>query len=73
MESVFILIPISILLFFVIAGFFWWSSKNEQFDDLEGPAFRILMDDDDVHEATPITNNEPDTSETTSSDKTDQK
>ena len=46
MESVFILIPISIILVFVIGGFFWWSSKNGQFDDLEGPAHRILMDDD---------------------------
>lgn len=46
MESVFILIPISIVLAFVIGYFFWWSSKNGQFDDLEGPAHRILMDDD---------------------------
>lgn len=49
MESVFILIPISILLVFLIGGFFWWSSKNGQFDDLEGPAHRILMDDDSPH------------------------
>ena len=27
---------------------FWWSGKNGQFDDLEGPAHRILMDDDDT-------------------------
>lgn len=46
MESVFILIPISIILVFLIGGFFWWSSKNGQFDDLEGPAHRILLDDD---------------------------
>ena len=46
MESVFILIPISIILVFIIGGFFWWSSKNGQFDDLEGPAHRILLDDD---------------------------
>ncbi|EGV34706.1 cbb3-type cytochrome oxidase assembly protein CcoS [Neisseria weaveri] len=46
MESVFILIPISIILAFIIAYFFWWSGKSGQFDDLEGPAHRILMDDD---------------------------
>lgn len=46
MESMFILIPISIILAFLIAYFFWWSGKNGQFDDLEGPAHRILMDDD---------------------------
>ena len=46
MESVFLLIPLSIVLVFIIGGFFWWSSKNGQFDDLEGPAHRILLDDD---------------------------
>lgn len=25
----------------------WWSIRSGQFDDLEGPAARILMDDDD--------------------------
>ncbi|MDO4694217.1 MAG: cbb3-type cytochrome oxidase assembly protein CcoS [Eikenella sp.] len=50
MGSVFILIPISIVLAFVIGYFFWWSGKHGQFDDLEGPAHRILMDDDSVHE-----------------------
>ena len=46
MESVFILIPISVILAFIIAYFFWWSGKSGQFDALEGPAHRILMDDD---------------------------
>ena len=27
---------------------FLWAVKTGQFDDLEGPAHRILMDDDDV-------------------------
>lgn len=48
MESLYILIPISIILAFAIGYFFWWSGKNGQFDDLEGPAHRILMDDDDT-------------------------
>lgn len=42
MESMFILVPISIILAFAIGYFFWWSGKNGQFDDLEGPAHRIL-------------------------------
>ena len=25
----------------------WWSIRSGQFDDLEGPAARILMDEDD--------------------------
>lgn len=47
MESIYLLIPISILLVFAIAGIFWWSVRSGQFDDLEGPGFRILMDDDE--------------------------
>lgn len=46
MEILYLLIPLSVLLVFVIAVVFWWSLKSGQFDDLEGPAYRILMDDD---------------------------
>lgn len=46
MESLYLLIPISIILVFLIGVAFWWSVKNGQFDDMEGPAYRILMDDD---------------------------
>lgn len=46
MESVYLLIPVSVFLVFGIAFAFWWSVRSGQFDDLEGPAFRILMEDD---------------------------
>jgi len=46
MESVYLLIPVSVLLVFGIAVAFWWSVRNGQFDDLEGPGFRVLMDED---------------------------
>lgn len=49
MESMYILVPISILFAFVIVYFFWWSGRTGQFDDLEGPAHRILMDDDHTY------------------------
>ena len=45
MESLYLLIPLSIVLVFVIAVIFWWSVRSGQFDDLEGPGFRVLMDD----------------------------
>lgn len=48
MESVYLLVPISVLLVFGIAAAFWWSVKSGQFDDLEGPAFKVLMDEDDA-------------------------
>lgn len=46
MESLYLLIPVSVVLVFVIAGLFWWSVRSGQFDDLEGPAHRIIMDRD---------------------------
>lgn len=46
MESVYLLIPVSVALVFLIALVFWKSVRGGQFDDLEGPGFRILMDDD---------------------------
>ena len=48
MESIYLLIPVSVILVFLIALIFWWSVRSGQFDDLEGPGFRILMDDDQV-------------------------
>ncbi len=47
MDILYLLIPMSVILVFVIAGLFWWSLRQGQFEDLEGPAYRILMDDDD--------------------------
>ena len=46
MEILMLLIPMSVVLVALIAGVFWWSVKSGQFDDLEGPAHRILADDD---------------------------
>jgi cbb3-type cytochrome oxidase maturation protein len=46
MEILVLLVPLSVVIVFVIAVLFWWSLKNGQFEDLEGPAYRILMDDD---------------------------
>ncbi len=46
MEILYLLIPMSVVLVFAIAVIFWWSVRSGQFEDLEGPAYRILMDDD---------------------------
>ncbi len=46
MESLYLLIPISVVLVFAIGWAFWWAVRSGQFDDMEGPAYRILMDDD---------------------------
>ncbi|HKL78785.1 MAG TPA: cbb3-type cytochrome oxidase assembly protein CcoS [Gammaproteobacteria bacterium] len=47
METLFSLMPVVlVLLGFALAALFW-AIKSGQFDDLEGPAYRILHDDDD--------------------------
>ncbi len=46
MEILYLLIPLSVVLVFLIGAVFWWSVNNGQFDDLEGPGYRVLMDDD---------------------------
>ena len=46
MDILLLLIPLSVLLVFGIGLAFWWSVRSGQFDDLEGPAHRILDDND---------------------------
>jgi cbb3-type cytochrome oxidase maturation protein len=46
MDILYLLIPLSVVLVFLIGAVFWWSLKNGQFDDLEGPAYRILTEED---------------------------
>ena len=46
MESLFILIPLSLLLVGLLAWILRWSVRSGQFDDLTGPGESILMDDD---------------------------
>lgn len=45
MESLYLLIPLSVVLVFIIGVLFWWSLRNGQYDDMEGPAYRLLLDD----------------------------
>jgi cbb3-type cytochrome oxidase maturation protein len=47
MSILYMLIPIAVLLVAGAIWFFVWSVRTGQFEDLEGPAYRILMDDDD--------------------------
>lgn len=46
MDVLYLLIPLSVVLAFLIGAVLWWAVASGQFDDLEGPAHRILMDDD---------------------------
>lgn len=48
MDILYLLIPLSLVLVFVIGAIFWWALRSGQFEDMEGPAHRVLMDDDDT-------------------------
>jgi cbb3-type cytochrome oxidase maturation protein len=48
MEIIYLLIPVSLLLLGLIIWILLWAVRNGQYDDLEGPAHRILMDEDRV-------------------------
>ena len=47
MDIVFLLIPLALVFVVVVVWIFMWAVRSDQFDDLEGPAHRILMDDDE--------------------------
>jgi cbb3-type cytochrome oxidase maturation protein len=46
MNSMFLLIPLGLGLFVIAVAAFLWAVRNEQFDDLDTPALRILLDED---------------------------
>ena len=47
METIFVLMPLALLIAAIAVGFFIWAARSGQFDDLETPAVRILFDDDE--------------------------
>lgn len=48
MNGVLILIPIALLLGLAGLAAFLWSLRNGQFEDPDGAAMRILIDDEDT-------------------------
>ena len=50
MESLYLLIPLALALLALIIWALLWAIRSGQFEDLEGPAHRILMDEDEPQE-----------------------
>jgi cbb3-type cytochrome oxidase maturation protein len=46
-ETIFVLLPLALLIAAIAVGFFIWAARTGQFDDLETPALRILFDDEE--------------------------
>jgi cbb3-type cytochrome oxidase maturation protein len=56
MEVLIYLVPIALALGLLGLGAFLWSLKSGQYDDLEGAAWRAIMDDDMPAERVPTPN-----------------
>ena len=52
MSVLFFSVPIALLLAFIFVAAFVWSTKKGQFDDLDTPAHKMLLDDEEVEETT---------------------
>lgn len=46
MNIIYVLIPLGLVLVGLAVWAFFWATANGQFDDLDGPAWKILLDDD---------------------------
>jgi cbb3-type cytochrome oxidase maturation protein len=46
MEVIYLLIPLSLILLCLIVWLFFWAVRSGQFDDMQGPAYKILLDED---------------------------
>lgn len=45
MDIIYILIPLVLLVLVVAIYFFFWAVNSDQFDDFDGPAYHIIIDD----------------------------
>lgn len=45
METIFVLLPLALVIAAIAVGLFVWAARSGQFDDLDTPAVRILFDD----------------------------
>jgi cbb3-type cytochrome oxidase maturation protein len=46
MNIIFLLIPLGLIILVIAVAAFFWAVRSGQYDDLESPAWRILLDDD---------------------------
>ncbi|MCE5181262.1 MAG: cbb3-type cytochrome oxidase assembly protein CcoS [Betaproteobacteria bacterium] len=46
-QILFFLLGMAVVMVIIAGAGIFWAIKSGQFDDMEGPAQRILMDDDD--------------------------
>ena len=65
METIFVLLPLALLIAAIAVGLFIWAARTGQFDDLDTPAVRILFDDEEPRPAHPSLLADGDTTDST--------
>ena len=50
METLYLLIPLSFVLLLVICLALWWAINDGQYEDLKGPADRVVEEPDFIHD-----------------------
>ena len=53
METIFVLLPLALLIAGIALALFIWAARSGQFDDLDTPAVRILFDDEEPRPSPP--------------------
>ncbi len=61
MEVIYGLLPGMLLLGIIGVGVFFWAVRSGQYDDMDGAANRVLMDDDEEQDANRTTKREDQT------------
>ncbi len=51
MDILYLLVPLSVVLVLLTGAVFWFALNGGQFDDLDGPAIKVVLDDDLPHDA----------------------
>lgn len=61
MTILYLLIPLGLLLLGIAVGAFFWATRSGQFDDLDTPAWSVVLDDDRApRQGTPDESSNPD-------------
>lgn len=55
METVFVLLPLALVIAGIAVGFFVWAATSGQYDDLDTPPLRMLFDDEAPRSGPPPT------------------
>lgn len=53
MDVIYALIPGMLIMGLLMVAVLFWAARSGQYDDLEGDAYRILMDDDHESDSVP--------------------